>query len=142
MRILFISILLVASGLFASAQSATDTCSFLKNLTFNNGRDTIIVKAVLLDYLQAPPRLITKKPPRIYRYKFTSDVSFQPENCAKKYKKPVLSNVSDKEGIFEGDNLGTTIYLTCLVFNESFLNKNEPDCLVIGISKKKPSMLK
>jgi hypothetical protein len=139
MRALFVGILIIASGLGALAQSKTDTCSFLKKVRFKNGRDTIVVKAVLLDFLLAPPRFIEKKTPNIYKYKFGSDILFQPENCGNKYEKPVLSSKSvDGEGILNGSNLGATIYLTCIVFDESILDTGEYDCLVIRVSRKKP----
>jgi hypothetical protein len=137
MKTLLIVIAFVASAFSLLAQS-TNNCDFLKNLKFENGRDTIVVKAVLLDYLQAPPRLIKKKRPKIYRYRFGSNILFQPENCARKYQEPALSAISDKENLLNGNNLGATVYLTCVVFNESLLNNGELDCLAICVSRKKP----
>jgi len=136
MKLLLIGLTLLILGFDVSAQSQ---CDFLKDLKFRNGRDTIVVKAVLRDFLLAPPRLMLKRPPGIYKYRFGSNILFQPENCSKEYQKPVLSARSvDKENILNGDNLGITIYLTLVVFDESVLNKGEYDCLIIQISRSKP----
>ncbi|MBS1525620.1 MAG: hypothetical protein JST19_08220 [Bacteroidetes bacterium] len=131
MRSLFVGVSLLVLGLNVSAQSQ---CDFLKNLKFKNGRDTIIVKAVLRDFLLAPPRTLFKKPPAIYKYKFDSNILFQPENCDRNYEMPVISSRwVDPENILNSDNLGLTVYLTCVVFNESALTRGQPDCLVIKI---------
>jgi len=134
MRAFLVIIVFVASSLSALAQSATNRCDFLKNLKFNTGRDTIIIKATLLDFFLAPPRLIKQKQPSIYKYKFNSYIQFQPENSVKQYGEPFLHIGSDKENVLSGDNLGITVYLTCVVFNESSLKKGEPDCLIIKIT--------
>jgi len=142
MRPLFIGILLIVSGSSALAQSKTDMCSFLKNLKFKNGRDTIVVKAVLYDVHMAPPRLRTKKHPTIYRYKFGSEIAFKPVNCFKEYSEPLLDKAWD-EKILKGSNNGITLYLTCVVFNEHFYyNNGEPDCMIIKVSRKNPTKLK
>src|SRR5579863_320690 len=103
MRSLFIGILLLVSRTSTLAQSTTDTCNFLKNMKFKNGRDTLVVKAILYDVHMAPPRLLTKKHPTIYRYKFGSEIAFNPVNCAKEYSEPLLDKAWD-EKILKGSN--------------------------------------
>lgn len=134
MKSSFLAIVLIAFGLGVSAQSKTDSCSFLKNLKFKNGRDTIVVKAILRDFILAPPRLLLKKAPSIYKYKFRSYLLFQPENYGRTYDTPIISSKSvDPNNILNGDNLGLTVFVTCVVFNESTLAKGLPDCLVIKV---------
>ncbi len=136
MKSLIISLLIVGYSLNTITQATIqkdNNCSFFKNLKFKDGRDTIVVKAILYDYLQAPPKLSNIKP-SIYKYKFDSYIAFQPENCLKKYSEPIL-NAADPGKLLNGDNLGLTVYLTCVIFNEHFLNSNgDPDCLVIKIT--------
>jgi hypothetical protein len=133
MRSLLIGIVLAVTGLNALAQPANDSCNFLKNLKFKNGRDTIVIKAVLRACLEAPPRLLNKHP-SIYDYKFDSYIDFQPENCSKEYDEPLLNSAVIKAQFLNGENLGITIYLTCVVFNEhSSYTNGDPDCLVIKV---------
>ncbi len=144
MRVLLVIIVFVASSLCALAQSATDSCVFLKNLRFKNGRDTIIVKAVLRDFLEAPPRIITKDGhrPAIYKYRFSDYIAFQPEGCSKKYMMPLLYSAAAKDPFTANTQLGITIYVTCIVFNENYLQDQQLDCLVIRVSRTKPHILK
>ena len=85
MKSLIIALFIVGYSLNTIAQTTIQkntNCSFFKNLKFKNGRDTIVVKAILYDYFKAPPKLL-KINPSIYKYKFDSYISFQPENCLK-----------------------------------------------------------
>jgi hypothetical protein len=140
MRSLLFIVMFIASAFSALAQSAADNCDFLKNLKFKNGRDTIVIKATLRDFLEAPPRIVRKSrsSPVIYKYKFSDNIAFQPENCDLKYVMPLLYSAAVKEPFTANTKLGITVYLTCIVFNEFYLNDDQPDCLVIRVSRKKP----
>ncbi|MBS1531912.1 MAG: hypothetical protein JSU01_16535 [Bacteroidetes bacterium] len=139
MRSVFISIALIASGMSAFAQSTMDNCNLFKNIRFKNGRDTIVVKAILRDFLQAPPRVIMKSGhrPAIYKYQFSDYIAFQPENCDKKYMVPLLYSAAIKEPFTNDTKLGITIYATCIVFNEDYLKDQQYDCLVISVTRAK-----
>ncbi|WP_426668585.1 hypothetical protein ACPPVU_20420 [Mucilaginibacter sp. McL0603] len=125
-------------GITAQTNPTRQTqCDFLKNIKFRSGKDTIVIKAILHDIIEAPPRLITlKKSPRsIYKYKFGSEIVFQPENCTKKYSAPLLDAAYDNH-FLNSANLGITVYLTCVVFNEYFDNNGMPDLIVINVAPK------
>jgi hypothetical protein len=141
MRSVFVILALAALGSSASAQSKAKPCDFLKNLKFRNGRDTIVVKAILCSDIEAPPRLLNKHP-SIYKYKFDSYIEFQPENCSKKYNEPLLSSAAAKARFLNGNNLGITIYLTCIIFDEHTIRKDVPDCLVIRVFRTMPGVFK
>jgi hypothetical protein len=135
-------VILCSIGLHYSLTAQTNPtrqtqCDFLKNIKFRNGKDTIVIKAILHDIIEAPPRVITlKKSSRsIYKYKFGSKIVFQPENCTKKYSAPLLDAEYDNH-LLNSDNLGITVYLTCVVFNEYFDNNGMPDLIVINIVPK------
>ncbi|HWD87924.1 MAG TPA: hypothetical protein VG367_07350 [Mucilaginibacter sp.] len=110
-------------------------CDFLKNLKFKNGRDTITIKAVLGDIVEAPPRVSFKNKPRptIYKYKFSSYLSFRPENCIGEYSAALLDNAFDNK-ILTYSNRGITVFITCIVFNQSFDNVIGHDCIVIKVA--------
>jgi hypothetical protein len=136
MRSLSIGLALLTLGFSASAQSQ---CGFLKNLKFKNGRDTVVVKAILRDFLEAPPRIITKEgySPAIYKYRFSDYIAFQPESCSKKYMMPLLYSAAARDPFTAHPQPGITIYLTCIVFDENYLRDQQYDCLVIRVSRTK-----
>jgi len=137
MKSLFLIIMLTVLGLSSFAQSQ---CDFLKNLKFRNGRDTIMVKAILDAMVQAPPPIIYKgKKPSIYKYKSYSQISFKPENCSEIFTIPISSK-ADADYLYKSN--GETIYLTCIAFNEHITNMRDPDCIVIRVSLKKPTISK
>jgi hypothetical protein len=139
MKTLFFALVLSIIATAACAQAWKDTCSFLKNLKFKNGRDTNTIKATYIDLLQAPPELIVKQRPKIYQYKIGSYLNFQPENCGLQFAIPLLAGKwVDSDNILNEHKLGAIIKLTIVVFNESFLNKNEPDCLIIKVTSARP----
>jgi len=136
MRSLFLALILAVLSLGSVAQTQ---CDFLKNLKFRNGRDTIVVKATLHDFLEAPPRVIRKgrASPAIYKYRFSDDIAFQPGNCSKKYVMPLLHSAAAKYPFTANTQLGITVYLTCVVFDERYLEDDQPDCLVVRVSRTK-----
>jgi hypothetical protein len=144
MKSLFIGLMLTIPGFSTLAQSKGDTCSFLKNLKFKNGRDTVVVKAVLRDFLQAPPRIIPKngRHPAIYKYRFSDYIAFQPDDCSKKYMMPILYSTAAKDPFTNNTQFGITIYVTCIVFDENYLQDQQFDCLVIRVSRTKAEALK
>jgi hypothetical protein len=134
MRLIFIGVLSIFISASSIAQTTSNACSLFKKLKFKNGRDTIVVKAILYGNVQAPPKLLNVLP-SIYKYKFDGYVEFQPENCLQKYNEPILNSAAVKTQFLNGNNTGLTVYVTCVVFNEHFLHTNgDPDCLVIKIT--------
>jgi hypothetical protein len=146
MKSLIIALLIVGYSLNTIAQTIIQkdtTCSFLKNIKFKNGTDTVIIKATLVDITPAPPPIIDLKNPgrRINKYKFNSELWFQPENCTEKYYAPLKDSAYD-ETILNASGLGKIIYVTCVVFKEKTYRQGWPDFMAIKVAAKKAHKFK
>jgi hypothetical protein len=140
MKILIALLFITSFSINAKAQTAVkqDTsCSFLKNLRFKNGVDTIVIKATYLDLVQLPPPLVSME--GFYRkQKLSGQIHFKPENCSTEYIVP-LKMFRDRDGLLTGGNLGLSVRLTCVVFKKYLhVYGNVPFFIVIKAVPEKP----
>jgi hypothetical protein len=130
MKIYIIAILVLFS-LKASAQDITrarDNCDFLKNIHFINGVDTIVLKAHYLSVFSQGPELILKdleKKKMINAKSLDHTIGFQVVNCPKEFMAAYSFKNKAAMDLMEKKPEGTTIYLTCIVF-EGYYNYGEP----------------
>jgi hypothetical protein len=133
----------------AQGTAIQDTlCSFLKNLKFKNGVDTIEVKATLDDYHRGSDEPVLKilgDEKKLLYSEYTnqkhgsSSLSFRPVNCQESYDATLSRKIYDKtftritnnigayiKDIVDMDNLkiGQVIYLKCIVFEENRFRDN------------------
>jgi hypothetical protein len=115
-------------------------CSFLKNLKFKNGVDTIMVKAVFKDAAEMVKggsifkTLDNEK--KLKSKQFTYQIGFQPEGCLKIYYGP--SNVKNPQLINAPDIIGKTVYIKCIAFEKrEWEDRGIPFFVVIDVTIKK-----
>lgn len=147
-KLIFILFALVASSpSFAQQKIVIDTsCSFLKNLSFRNGIDTIQVKVVYHDFLEGSDESILKILDEEKKLNFndyysqkngsSSSINFNLLNCDLSYEGTLSRNIYDKTFIKKTKSLnvyvkeiinmndlrsGQLVYLTCVVFQDKTL---------------------
>jgi hypothetical protein len=144
-KILLILLVVIGYASNASAQTsvtADTSCSFLKNIKFKNGVDTVVVKVLFRAYTEGSdePRLkiLADKKELSYGEYVSEDFgsnafSFIPVNCTSRYDGTLSRKIYDKtfirktkdlnaylKEVFDVDTLkhDEVIYLTCLVFED------------------------
>lgn len=143
---LIITILFLGFSISAIAQTTVknDTsCSFLKNIKFKNGVDTVVVKVTFVDInpLSSLGRLDELKENGVDKSKFIYQLVFKPENCSKEYIG--ASSAGNINRILKQNpfplSLTVTLYITCVAFNKyNYDNDGTPYFVVIKITTKKP----
>jgi hypothetical protein len=145
MKVLIVPLFVIFFTISGKAQTVVSkdtSCSFLKNLRFKHGVDTIVVKGTLSALVQLAPFTTYEenflKRRRVNIHKIGSEIEFQPENCTKAVLAPLMV-FADKERFINSDNNGISIYVTCVVF-EGYLGytNHSPYVLVIKVAPQKP----
>ena len=137
-----ILLLAISFSLNAMAQGRNqdNECTFFKNISFKNGKHTIVIKATyhtITKLWPATPQLeALDKERRANKDEFTYAIYFKPDNCSKEYSGPCsykgAINLSKMED-------GTSFYVTCLVFRKYEFNPDgTPFFLVTQITLKQP----
>jgi hypothetical protein len=125
MKILIVLLFIGCFAINCKAQTLTSqdtSCSFLKNLKFKHGVDTLVFNAVYLDLVEPGPFTTYEesflKKRRVNLHKIGAELYFQPENCTKEFSASLMV-FADKEDFLDGENLGKYMY------NTRFFLKNQ-----------------
>jgi hypothetical protein len=149
---LIIAILFINFPMNVMAQTTVKKdigCNFLKNVKFSNGADTITEKAIYDELFRSPDYSQLKqldKEKKLHYSDFGTEysetesstaISFFTENCSKKYMGTISKNQSIDLNTLKP---GTTIYLTCVVFEGAEWSYTDGThfFVVINVSLKKP----
>jgi hypothetical protein len=137
MKILIITLFFAGLTSIAGAQTTIgkDTsCSFLKNLKFKNGADTLVIRGTMVASIQLAPFTTYEesflKKRGIDIKKIGTSIEFKPEHCTKNWVLPLMVHAG--LGDLLNHSEGKTITITCLVFNGySGYKDHSPYVLVI-----------
>ena len=136
MKILAIILFFASLALPGRAQTtiARDTsCSFLKNLRYKNGVDTVVISGTVVASVRLPPfsmyeeRFLRKRGVDIN--KIGSSIEFRPGNCSGSFLMPLMVH-ADKGNFLDHYN-GKRIKLTCVVFQGYAGNKDHSPYVLV-----------
>ena len=129
-----------------------ENCDFLKNLTFKNGRDTIVIKATYEEFIEGSPDPFLDDLGKNHQLKYNefgvlppkkgeemgdsgSNMGLIPENCSELYY-AVLSRKISYKGFPQ--KMGTPVYITCVVFNNpKYVYRGLPYFVIINVKVRK-----
>ena len=98
-----------------------DDCSFLENLHFKKGTDTVVIKATILELSKMPDSEILndlEKKGKLKAKDFGYAIYFQPVNCAKAFGISSRDTSVVALSLFNPRTMGQQYLLTCVFYQD------------------------
>ena len=129
---IYSSLVVIGLGFFSRYSIQNQECSFLKNLNFKNGSDTVVIKAKYEEI----HRVVVSKQLRELDHKkllklsdFKYNIGFTPEGCQTPYTAVSRDSSSTALSLFNENYSGRKVVLTCIAY-EGYSVKSDPFFIV------------